>query len=143
MTFLNSLNISASALTAQRLRMDTITENIANVNTTRTAAGGPYRRKQVILEEQSLRFENVLNRKKELKGGGVKVRTVVESTKEFTPVYDPQHPDADQEGYVWMPNVDRSEEQIDLMAATRAYEANLTALSVVKTMTMKALEIGK
>lgn len=146
MSFLNALNITGSALTATRLRVDTITQNIANISTTRTEDGGPYRRKLVVLQEKELSFENVLNQslsKSKNKNGGVIVSEVVESDNPFVPVYNPNHPDADENGYVLMPNVDRSEEQIDLMAATRAYEANLTALNVVKTMAMRALEIGK
>ena len=146
MSFLNALNITGSALTATRLRVDTITQNIANISTTRTEDGGPSRRKLVVLQEKELSFENVLNQslsKSKNKNGGVIVSEVVESDNPFVPVYNPNHPDADENGYVLMPNVDRSEEQIDLMAATRAYEANLTALNVVKTMAMRALEIGK
>ncbi len=146
MSFLDTLNITGSALTASRLRVDTITQNLANISTTRTEEGGPYRRKLVVLQEQKLSFENVLNQslsKSKKKNGGVIVSEVVESDNPFVPVYNPNHPDADENGYVLMPNVNSSEEQIDLMTATRAYEANLTALNVVKTMAMRALEIGK
>jgi flagellar basal-body rod protein FlgC len=148
MSFLDTLKITGSALTATRLRVDTITQNLANISTTRTEEGGPYRRKLVVLQEQALSFENVLNSsisksKKKSSGGGVIVSEIVESDNPFIPVYNPNHPDADENGYVMMPNVNSSEEQIDLMAATRAYEANLTALNVVKTMAMRALEIGK
>jgi flagellar basal-body rod protein FlgC len=147
MSFLKTLNITGSALTATRLRVDTITQNLANISTTRTEEGGPYKRKLVVLQEQSLSFENVLNnsmsKTKKKSNGGVIVSEIVESDNPFIPVYNPNHPDADENGYVLMPNVNSSEEQIDLMAATRAYEANLTALNVVKTMAMRALEIGK
>jgi len=147
MSFLKTLNITGSALTATRLRVDTITQNLANISTTRTEEGGPYKRKLVVLQEQKLSFENVLNstmsKSKKSSGGGVIVSEIVESDNPFIPVYNPNHPDADENGYVLMPNVNSSEEQIDLMAATRAYEANLTALNVVKTMAMRALEIGK
>ncbi|MGL5978954.1 MAG: flagellar basal body rod protein FlgC [Erysipelotrichaceae bacterium] len=144
MSFLNSLNITGSALTAQRVRIETITQNLANVATTRTEDGGPYTRKLVVLEEKQLSFDDVLQqRRSSSKQGGVQVKEIIESDQEFVPVYNPEHPDANEEGYVLMPNVDRTEEQVDLMAATRAYEANITALNVVKTMTMRAMEIGK
>lgn len=142
MSFLSSLNIAGSALTAQRYRMDIISQNIANADTTKTEDGTPYKRQQVVLRER--RFEDVL--KDELSGdkcGGVFVEEVVESDNPFVPVFDPNHPHADENGYVMMPNVNKTEEMVDLMAASRSYEANITALSVVKTMAMKALEIGK
>lgn len=140
MAFLNSVNIIGSALTAERFRTDIILQNIANQNTTRTASGEPYRRKQIIFQERTQSFDEVLS---EVKGGGVRVTEVVESQEDFNPVYDPDHPDADEDGYVYYPNVNNTEEQIDLMEASRVYEANLSALSVVKAMASKALEIGK
>lgn len=143
MSFLDSLKIAGSALTAHRFRIDTIAQNLANINTTRTEDGTPYARKLVVLQERNASFTNVLNKARKMKGGGVQVQAVLESKEPFIPVYDPKHPDANAEGYVMMPNVNTTEEQIDLMAASRAYEANLTALNVVKTMAMKALEIGK
>ncbi len=144
MAFLNSLNIIGSALTAERFRTDTILQNISNASTTKTQDGEPYRRKQVVLEERALNFEETLdNEQKRLVEGGVHVAQVVESDKPFTPVYDPSHPDANEDGYVMYPNVNTTEEMVDLMAASRAYENNLTALSVVKSMAIKALEIGK
>lgn len=144
MSFLNSLNIAGSALTAERFRSDIILQNIANAQTTRTESGDPYRRKQVVFEERGLNFQKSLE--EELKGhgrGGVRVKEVVESEDPFVPVYDPTHPDANDDGYVMMPNVNNTEEQVDLMAASRAYEANVAALSVVKAMAMKGLEIGR
>lgn len=143
MSFLDSLKIAGSALTAHRFRIDTVAQNLANINTTRTEDGTPYARKLVVLQERNASFTNVLNKARKMKGGGVQVQAVLESKEPFIPVYDPNHPDANAEGYVMMPNVNTTEEQIDLMAASRAYEANLTALNVVKTMAMKALEIGK
>lgn len=140
MAFLNSLNTIGSALTAERFRSNIILQNIANQNTTRTQSGEPYRRKQVIFHENSQSFDDVL---KNVSGGGVRVTDVVESQEDFKMVYDPDHPDADEDGYVRYPNVNNTEEQIDLMDASRVYEANVTALSVVKAMTAKALEIGK
>lgn len=144
MSFLNSLNIAGSALTAERFRSDMILQNIANAKTTRTPDGEPYRRKQVIFEERTADFGQALkNEQNKLTQGGVRAIQVVESEKDFTPVYDPAHPDADENGYVMYPNVNTSEEMVDLMAASRAYEANLTALNIVKAMATKALEIGK
>ena len=148
MSFLDTLKITGSALTATRLRVDTITQNLANISTTRTEDGGPYVRKLVVLKEREINFKNVLDTSisksnKKANGGGVIVSEIIKSDNPFVPVYNPKHPDADENGYVLMPNVNSSEEQIDLMAATRAYEANLTVLNVVKTMAMRALEIGK
>jgi len=144
MSFLNSLNIAGSALTAERLRMDIISQNIANKNTTRTEDGGPYRRKQVVFQERGLDFQSILDREGRSSGqGGVRVAAIVESDEPLVPVYDPNHPDANEDGYVMMPNVDTAEEMVDFMAASRAYEANITALNIVKAMAMQALEIGK
>jgi len=144
MSFLNSLNTPGSALTAERFRMDIIAQNVANMNTTRTAEGGPYRRKQVVFQERRQSFQTVLSGAvKRVGQGGVRVAQVVESDTPFTPVYNPSHPDADENGYVLMPNVNSAEEQIDFMAASRAYEANITSLNIIKNMAMKALEIGK
>lgn len=140
MAFLNSINIIGSALTAERFRSDIILQNISNQTTTRTASGEPYRRKQVIFQERTQSFNDVLN---EVTGGGVRVTEVVESQEDFKPVYDPDHPDADEDGYVYYPNVNNTEEQVDLMEASRVYEANVSALAVVKAMASKALEIGK
>ena len=140
MAFLNSINIIGSALTAERFRSDIILQNIANQNTTRTESGEPYRRKQVIFQEREQSFSDAL---KKVTGGGVRVTEVVESQEDFKPVYDPDHPDADEDGYVYYPNVNNTEEQVDLMDASRVYEANVSALSVVKAMASTALEIGK
>lgn len=143
-SFLNSLNIAGSGLTAERFRMDIITQNLANIDTTMTSEGTPYRRKQVVFEEKPLDFKQALNAEtNKIKNGGVKVSKVVESQEDFIPVYDPQHPHADENGYVWKPNVNRAEETVDLMAASNAYNANLTALNIIKSMTMKALDLGK
>ena len=146
MAFLNSLNIVGSALTAERFRSNVILQNFANSQTTRTANGEPYRRKQVIFQERCMVFQQVLQgeiNKDATPQGGVRVTNIVASDKDFVPVYDPSHPDANEEGYVMYPNVNTTEEMIDLMAASRAYDANITALSVVKSLALKALEIGK
>lgn len=148
MAFLDSLDIAGSGLTATRLRMDIISENIANASTTRTESGGPYRRQQVVyssVENQS--FQQLLNgnvsHTSNASKGGVKVEAIVEDQSEFTPVYNPSHPDADENGYVMMPNVDPIQEMVDMMAATRAYDLNLSAVNAIKSMATKALEIGR
>lgn len=142
-SFLNSLNITGSALTAERFRMDIISQNLANIDTTMTQDGTPYRRKQVVFEERPMDFNAALKDERRKLGGGVKVTKVVESQEDFIPVYDPEHPHADENGYVMKPNVNRAEETVDLMAASTAYNANITALNIVKAMTMKALELGE
>lgn len=146
MGYFSSLDVSASALTAQRLRMDTISQNIANVNTTRTEDGTPYRRKVVVFEEKSpeKNFSEYLNESsKKLVGGGVRVSRIIEDRSPFKMVYEPGHPDANEEGYVEMPNVDVLTEMVNMISATRSYEANVTAINTTKSMAMKALEIGK
>ena len=147
MAFLSSLNISGSALTAERLRMDVVSENIANASTTRTENGGPYRRKMVVLEPaQQSTFRGMVEAKMnsgENAQGGVKVTKIIEDPSDFTPVYNPSSPDANAQGYVMMPNVDPIKETLDMMSATRAYDANLTAFNAVKGMAAKALEMGR
>ena len=129
MAFLGSFDISASGMSAQRVRMDIAAENIANMDTTRTESGGPYRRK---------RGKGITSRH-----AGVRVSGIVEDDREAKKVYNPDHPDADADGYVTMPNVDVLKETVDSMSATRSYEANVTALNAIKLMAQKALEIGK
>lgn len=145
MSFMKSMDISASALTAQRMRMDIISQNIANANTTRTAAGGPYRRRVAVLSQtDSPVFSQYLNDARDaVVGNGVKVSQIVEDNSPFTMDYDPSNPDADANGYVAMPNVDIVTEMLDMMSATRSYEANVTALNATKNMAVKALEIGR
>jgi flagellar basal-body rod protein FlgC len=147
MGFLNSLDIGASALTAQRLRMDIISQNIANAETTRTENGGPYRRKVVVFEERAAdgSFSDYLNKsgQEKLTGRGVRVARIVEDPSAFKKVYDPGNPDANAEGYVEMPNVDTITEMVNMISANRAYEANITAMNTTKSMALKTLEIGK
>lgn len=146
MSFFNSMNINASGLTAQRLRMDIISQNIANINTTRTENGQPYRRKTVLFEERnsSSSFGSILkNNMDQLNGSGVRVSRIVEDNSEFKVVYDPEHPDADENGYVRMPNVNIIEEMVNMISANRSYEANVTAMNTNKNMALKALEIGR
>lgn len=144
MSFLSSLNISASALTTQRQRLDVIAENIANIDTTRTEGGGPYRRKMVVLKpNEQPNFQKVLGRKLKKAKGGVQVEEIVEDQRDFKPVYNPEHPDADENGYVLMPNVELIKETIDAMSASRSYDANVTVFNTMKLMAQKALEVGK
>lgn len=158
MSFLSSFDISASALTAERQRLDIASENIANTNTTRTESGGPYRRKMVVFQEIPANyvtssnssaasgtfrstFNSLLNRT--ARKGGVQVTAIVEDQRDLYPVYNPDHPDANEEGYVMMPNVDPVKETVDAMSATRSYEANITAFNAMKTMAQRALDVGK
>ena len=149
MAFLSSFDISASALSAQRLRMDIAAENIANIDTTRTEEGGAYRRKDVVFESYgSGSFQEAMRNAAQGKGipsrnVGVRVAEVVEDDREMKMVYNPGHPDANEDGFVEMPNVDLLKETIDSMSATRSYDANVTALNAMKLMAQKALEIGK
>lgn len=146
MGFLDSMKISSSALTATRMRMDVITENMANMNTTRTESGEPYRRRYVVLQERQgdTSFSNVLSGAgRAAIGGGVRVAMIAEDQSEFKLDYDPSHPDADENGYVHLPNVDIVQEMTDMMSAYRVYEANLTALNTIKDMAMRTLEIGQ
>ena len=141
MAFLGSFDISASGMSAQRVRMDIAAENIANMDTTRAESGGPYRRKNVLLAmamENAARGKGITSRH-----AGVRVSGIVEDDREAKKVYNPDHPDADADGYVTMPNVDVLKETVDSMSATRSYEANVTALNAIKLMAQKALEIGK
>ena len=144
MSFLSSMNISASALTATRLRMEVIAENIANSNTTRTEDGEPYRRKYVVFQEKTgdRDFSSFFNRASNA-AGGVRVLRVGTDMSEFKYDYNPTHPDADENGYVRYPNVEVVQEMTDMMSAYRAYEANITALNTFKDMALKTLEIGK
>ncbi|MBO8167970.1 MAG: flagellar basal body rod protein FlgC [Thermoanaerobacteraceae bacterium] len=137
MKLLQSMAISASALTAERLRMDLIASNIANINTTRTEDGGPYRRKVAVFEEVLQK-----NMQGQVEGAGVRVVAIKEDPSPFQMKYDPTHPDANEEGYVAMPNVNIVKEMVDLIATTRAYEANVTVLNASKNMAVQALKIG-
>ncbi len=149
MSIFHSLNTSASALTAGRLRMDVISSNMANVDTTRgklvDGQWQPYQRKMVVQQPQGNSFSshlsNAMNHSKA--GNGVKVTGIIEDNTPFQLVYNPDHPDANEDGYVALPNVDPIKEMVDLISATRSYEANVTVLNASKGMLMKALEIGK
>jgi flagellar basal-body rod protein FlgC len=138
--FLKSLEISSSGLYAQRKRMDVIASNLANIETTRTEKGGPYRRKMVVMSSEPVQdFEEVLTSKAE----GVKIDDIVEDDSPFTRVFEPGHPHADEQGYVLRPNVDLIVEITNMLLAKRIFEANITAIKSTKEMALKALEIGR
>jgi flagellar basal-body rod protein FlgC len=143
MGMFDALNVSATGLTAERLRMDVTAENLANAQTTRGADGGPYRRKEVVLQERAGSFGASLSAAMNngTQGGGVEVAGVVEDQTPLKRVYDPGHPDADADGYVSMPNVDTVTEMVDLIGAQRAYEANVTAMQAAKQMFSRTLDL--
>ena len=143
MNIFSALRISSSGLSAQRMQMDTIADNIANAETTKTSNGGPYRRKIVSFEENLNKALDSSSYKYTDKLNGVKVSKISEDPSALKKVYNPSHPDADSEGYVMMPNVNILNEMVDLISASRAFEANVTAMSSEKQMALKALEIGK
>ncbi len=145
-----SFDISASGLEAQRIRMNVIANNIANAQTTRTEDGGPYRRRAAVFEAvggTKSRFSKLLEGSdmNKVLGGGVRVSEIVEATdaEAFMDVYDPSHPDADSKGIVHKPNIRVVDEMVNLIDASRAYEANVTALNTTKQMNSKTLEIGR
>ena len=140
MNFLQSLEISATGLCAQRKRMDVIASNLANIETTHTKKGGPYRRKMVVMSPKPVEdFDKVLA----LQAEGVKIDDIVEDKSPFRKAYNPSHPDADKNGYVLKPNVDLVVEITNMLMARRAFEANIAAIKSTKQMALKALEIGK
>jgi flagellar basal-body rod protein FlgC len=145
MDFFSSMRVSASGLEAQQKRMNTISSNIANAETTRTEEGGPYRRKDPIMAAQADRenFAEVLQNELDEHVQGVQVMDVHEDERPPRMVYNPAHPDANEDGYVAMPNVNTVEEMANMIQAQRSYEANVTAISAAKGMAQKALEIGR
>ena len=147
MRLFRAMDSSASGLTAERLRLELIANNIANANTTRTPEGGPYRRQVAIFApRQSSGFAALLARwrgRAEAPGEGVRVVGVMADQAPTKRKHDPGHPDADAEGYVEYPNVDVVTEMVDMISATRAYEANVKAIEAAKTMALRALEIGR
>lgn len=168
MAFLSNLDIAVSGLMAQRLRMDIISQNVSNATNTRTMDGTPYVRQMVVFSEDSkydnldirdfihrktnsivkanMPFSSVLqmnmSERNKRTGHGVVVTEIVEDETPLTPVYDPSHPDADEDGYYYLPNVDVAEEQYDWIAATNSYTANLTIFNSAKKMAQQALQIG-
>ena len=148
MAFLSSVNVVGSGLTAQQQRLDVISENVTNINTTSTEGGGPYRRKMVVLEEENSNspFRQALDKamgRRSSAEGGVRVAEIVEDESDFKLSYDPENPDANEDGYVELPNVDLVKEISDAMAANQAYSANVTAFNVLKQVIAKGLEIAQ
>ena len=154
MSFLSTINIIGSGITAQHLRLDVISENVTNINTTRTEEGGPYRRKMVVFQAQNATrdaFRVAMDRARNgmvsnagfETSGGVRVVEIAEDSSDFKLKYDPTDPDANEEGYVELPNVDLVKEITDAMAASQAYSADVTAFNVLKSVISSGLEIGR
>ncbi len=141
MNFLKSFDISFSGLSAQRQRIDIISNNLANIETTRTEEGGPYRRKMVVMRpgDNTMDFSSTLDNAL----GGVEIDEIVEDTTPFEQQYAPAHPDANEDGYVLKPNVSLLVENANMLMAKRSFEANIAAVKAVREMTLKALEIGR
>jgi flagellar basal-body rod protein FlgC len=155
MSFFGTMNISATGLSVQRARMDVHAQNLANVDTTRTPDGGPYRRRAVVVEERgrltggmggnssfAAIFNNALGRRSSGGGGGVRVHSIREDDTVGPRIYDPGHPDADASGYVERPNVNVVAEMVNMISATRSYEANITAMQSVQSMMQRTLDIS-
>ena len=150
MSVFNTFRVAASALTAQRLRLDVIANNIANAETTRTDEGGPYKQASVVFAPRGVdtRFRlpayvRSAALRRQARARGVQVQAIIQDDSPGTRVYDPDHPDADENGYVIYPNVNLVTEMTDLLSATRSYEANVTVLNAVKQMALRALDIGR
>lgn len=145
MDFFSSMNISSSALSAERTRMNLISSNLANANATRTPEGGPYKRKDAVFASTPVEsgFSRALDSAAGQGGRKVAIQQIIEDSNPPRMQYDPAHPDANLQGYVAMPNVNVIEEMADMINATRTYEANVTAVQAAKSMAMKTLEIGK
>src|SRR5262245_59883468 len=136
----SAVEAAASALHAERMRIEVAVSNLANAESTRGPDGQPYRRRDVILEATPATFDDALGK---ASATGVKVAAVVEDTASPRRRYEPSHPDADAEGYVSMPNVDPAEEMVDMLGAARAYQANLTAIGLIRDLVSRALELGR
>ena len=147
MSLLNVFDVSGSAMAAQSVRLNTTASNLANAESTRTPEGGPYIRRDVVFQSSPAGqgFSNVFANAFGDQAGpsGVRVTDVIHDERPLRTVYDPSHPDADEQGYVHLPNVNPIEEMVNLMSATRAYEANLAVMETGKTMTLRALEMSR
>ena len=145
MNFFDSMRTSASGLTAQRLRMNLVSNNLANANTTRTEQGVPYQRQEPVFSAIPVKnaFGEILKGELGANLSDVNVTEIINDQRKPLLKYDPMHPDADQQGFVSMPNVNVMEEMVNMMTASRSYEANVTAISTSKNMVQKALEIGR
>ncbi|OUR96194.1 flagellar basal body rod protein FlgC [Halobacteriovorax marinus] len=145
MDLLTSLKISASGLAANKKRMAAISSNIANAETTRTAEGGPYRRKEVVFGSEPARetFSEILEGEIDVNAQTVQATEVISTNRPPILKYEPNHPDANEQGYVAKPNINVMEEMANMISASRSYEANINAMNTTKNMAMKALEIGR
>ncbi|MFZ3048518.1 MAG: flagellar basal body rod protein FlgC [Desulfatirhabdiaceae bacterium] len=145
MNFFEAIHSSSSGLSAQRVRMNLISSNLANSQTTKTAEGGPYQKKMAVFATKSSdgSFREIMNSEISARPSEVKVTEVINDQKKPILKYDPLHPDADNRGFVSMPNINVMEEMVDMLSAARSYEANITAISTSKNMVQKALEIGR
>ncbi|NIQ03833.1 MAG: flagellar basal body rod protein FlgC [Nitrospinaceae bacterium] len=145
MDFMTSMKIGASGLTAQRMRMDTIASNLANIETTRTPEGGPYKRKDVIFAARPLdnQFSAALNRELAEQIRQVTVTDVVEDQSPPNLVYNPNHPDANEDGFLALPNINLMEEMVNLINATRSFEANVQSVNAAKAMALRAIDLGR
>lgn len=143
MDIFNSIKISSSALKAQGTRLNVISSNMANVETTRTPEGGPYRKKDVVFRTSNQSFDKHLAQNLREGVQGVEVAAIQNNPSPLKMIYEPSHPDADADGYVALPNINILEEMTDMMTATKSYEANVTAINAAKRMALKALDIGK
>lgn len=145
MDIFTTFDIAASGLQAQTTRLNTISSNMANAETTSTPEGGPYKKKSVVFQTDKLPFRQHLNSSLQAQGQaqGVKVAKIIEDTSPPQRIFDPSHPDAKEDGYVELPNVNVFKEMVDMMSATRSYEANTTTIKSAKRMAMKALDIGR
>lgn len=143
MDFLKTLKISASGLSAQRQRLNVIASNLANIETTRTEKGGPYKKKSVVFTAKPVsEFDKVLGSKLHNRGSIVEVSAIIEDDKPPKMVYKPDHPDANEKGFIALPNIVLMEEMVDMITTTRSYDANATVIAASKSMAMKAIEIG-
>jgi len=140
---MDMFQVSASGMEAQRLRMNIIASNLANVETTRTANGGAYRRKDIVFAAQKPDFGGVLKNSMDRYRSGVEVAGIVEDPRPLKQAYEPNHPDADANGYVAYPNINAAEEMVNMISATRSYEANVAAYKATRDMVLKALELGQ
>jgi flagellar basal-body rod protein FlgC len=145
MNFFDAMSVSASGLSAQRLRMNLISSNLANINTTKTESGEPYRRKDAVFaaEPQESSFDEALSKSMQPGLSEVRVEGIRTDNRPFIQKYDPENPDADAKGYVSLPNINVVEEMVNMLSATRSYEANVTAVTSTKEMANQALEIGR
>jgi len=145
MDLIQSIDVAASGMTAQRVRLNVISMNLANANTTRTADGGPYRKKTAIFESTPIggSFEARLRDALEDEIYGVRVTRIAPVAGDLKKIFSPSHPDADEKGYVYLPNVNLVQEMVQMLNANRAYEANASAITTAKEMALKALDIGR